>query len=129
MWMVVQLVSGQCRSCERCVDAQALDLSGCKSVADVGVMAVAEHCPQLEDLQLASCSRLTDCAFVALGSFSRGLRCLNACGCEQLTDLGLRCLSQGARWAAASPPTFNLVLCGLATSLPEQVRVSPSAEA
>lgn len=80
-----------------CRNLQELDLSGCESLTDVGVIAVAENCPLLEVLRLASCQRLTDCTFVALGSFCNRLKAISACGCGNLSDLGITCLAQGAR--------------------------------
>lgn len=79
------------------VSLQELDLSGCDTLTDVGVIAAAENCPCLEVLRLASCQRLTDCTFVALGSFCSRLRVISACGCYNLSDLGITCLAQGAR--------------------------------
>lgn len=82
---------------------QELDLSGCESLTDVGVIAVAENCARLEVLRLASCQRLTDCTFVALGSFCSRLKAISACGCGNLSDLGITCLAQGARYCLTAP--------------------------
>lgn len=83
---------------------QGLDLSGCQSLTDAGIAAVARHCPGLRAIDVSSGFELTDAAFSSLAA-CRQLRTVNACGCDRLSDAGLCALVRGTRSALSVSST------------------------
>ena len=79
---------------------KTLDLSNCRKVTDVGVLAVLSGCNTLENLELSYCKNLTDKIFNHI--IWPNIKKLNIQRCTNITDAGF------AYWASLFPERESL---------------------
>lgn len=75
---------------------QSLNLSGCYSIGDVGIVqALTAEVPSLTVLDLSLCKQLTDNALTRISQFLRNLEVLELGGCSNITNAGLVLIAWG----------------------------------
>lgn len=115
-------ISGALGACSLyCSRLVSIDISGCKSIDDVGMAYLGRGCKNLRFLHCSGCARISDMGFqslcprlgklqvvrmpgcpnvgdaalVALGAHCHKLKSLNVSRCGNITDYGLKHLADG----------------------------------
>jgi hypothetical protein len=65
---------------------RVLNIAGCFLITSKSILALAQSCPQIVSLNLSRCSKISDLAMVALASHSHQLQALNLAGLRSLTE-------------------------------------------
>eukprot|EP00899_Mesostigma_viride_P004825 jgi/Mesvir1/14343/Mv09751-RA.1 len=76
------------------VELETLQLSFCRTVKDVSLVALAKCCRKLRSVDVVGCSRVTDVGACAVAAHCPRLVRLNAMNCRAVTDVGLMAVSE-----------------------------------
>jgi hypothetical protein len=72
-----------------------LDMSGCESLHDYTLQALAKGCPRLTHLYLCECKIITEVGLAALATYCTQLTNLDVRGCSAITNASLKVLAKG----------------------------------
>lgn len=100
------LTSEIAESLSFCQNLVTLDLSGCKSIADLGLMSISKLC-KLTTLDLSGAD-ITDSGLSALGMGSSPIDSLCLRGCKRITDRGMSLLFHGESSISRTLTTLDL---------------------
>jgi len=91
-----ELVASAFRAVTRwCDGLKGCDLSSYCLMNDHDLRFFTERCgSSMQDLCLSGCRSITDKGLMAVADFCKGLRTLNLAGCQAITDNGLQAISQ-----------------------------------
>ena len=90
-----------------CPHLTSIDLSGCNSISDIGILALAEGCHQLTSINLRDCRSISDIGISALAEGCHHLTSIDLSDCNSISDIGVSALAEGCHQLTS----INLPYC------------------